>query len=167
MNPQQISHIAHRIFDANQKGLPFQPLTGDDKPADLADAYRIQDEVYALFADAGGLGPLSGHKIALTSKAVQTLCGVDQPAYGAIYESQHYASGFTANASDYHRLGLEFEVAVRMGKTVPADRTDGCAAAPASGVHRCPASESRRAVASAARVVRPGPSFCGCALFVA
>lgn len=124
MNPQKISQIARRIFDANQQGLVFQPLTGGDKPADLADAYRIQDEVYALLADTGGFGPLSGHKIALTSKAMQTLCSVDQPVYGAIYESQHYASGITVNATDYHRLGLEFEVAVKIGETVPAGRTD-------------------------------------------
>jgi len=124
LDAQQISQIARQIFDANLQRLPFEPLSGDDKPASLTDAYRIQDEVYALFADEGGLGPLSGHKIALTSKAVQALCGVDQPAYGAIYASQHYASGLTVSAAQYHRLGLEFEVAVRMSETVPGDRTD-------------------------------------------
>ena len=124
MDAQQISRIARRIFDANQARRPFEPLAGADKPADLEDAYRIQDEVYALFADAGGLGPLSGHKIALTSKAVQSLCGVDQPAYGAIFASQHYASGLAVKLSDYHRLGLEFEVAVEIGRTVPAGKVD-------------------------------------------
>ncbi len=124
MQTHEIQRIASQIFTANQRGDRFEPLTGVDKPASLADAYRIQDQVYHLFATEGGLGELGGHKIALTSQAVQQLCGVSEPAYGSIFRSQIYSSGHQVNTADFVRLGLEFEIAVEIGTDVPPGRTD-------------------------------------------
>lgn len=124
MQAREIERIASQIFAANQRGDRFEPLSGNDKPASLADAYRIQDRVYQLFATEGGLGDLGGHKIALTSQAVQQLCGVSEPAYGSIFRSQIYPSGHQVNPSDFVRLGLEFEIAVEIGTDVPPGRND-------------------------------------------
>ena len=85
MDAQEVRRIARGIFQANRARETFRRLRGADAPGSMDDAYRIQDEVHRLFETEGGFGPLGGHKIALTSRAVQELCGVDRPAYGAIF----------------------------------------------------------------------------------
>ena len=120
MDPDQENRVARKIFDANRQRQKFQPLRGQDAPSSLESAYRIQDEVHRLFETKGGVGPMGGHKIALTSRAVQELCGVDQPAYGAIVARTIRKSPATLKASDFLRLGLEFEVAVEINRDVPA-----------------------------------------------
>ncbi len=115
------AHIARRIFEANLARKRFQPLRGEVAPASLEEAYLIQDEVHRLFETEAGMGPLGGHKIALTSRAVQELCGVDQPAYGKVFAKTIRRSPAGVKLSDYMHLGLEFEVAVEIGRDVPMD----------------------------------------------
>ncbi len=112
--------IARQIFEANRARERFRPLRGEDAPESLEEAYLIQDEVHRLFETGAGMGPLGGHKIALTSRAVQELCGVDQPAYGKVFAKTIRRSPAEVKLSDYLRLGLEFEVAVEISRDVPA-----------------------------------------------
>jgi 2-keto-4-pentenoate hydratase len=119
VDQDEVRRIARKIFEANRAGERFRPLRGADAPESMEDAYRIQDEVHRLFEVEGGLGPLGGHKIALTSRAVQELCGVDRPAYGAIFASVIRRSPAVLSAADFMHLGLEFELGVRIGRDVP------------------------------------------------
>lgn len=121
MDPDRNGRIARKIFDANRNLEPFEPLRGDDEPGSLEDAYHIQDEVHRLFEAEAGMGPLGGHKIALTSKAIQELCGVDKPVYGGIFAKTIRRSPCVLKLSDFMRLGLEFEVAFEVGRDVMAD----------------------------------------------
>ena len=113
------ARIAAHIFDAHRRKERFQRLRGDLAPASLDEAYVVQDEVHRLFRDAGW-GELGGHKIALTSHAVQELCGVDQPAGGGIFARTIRRSPATIRLADFMHLGLEFECAVRLGRDLPA-----------------------------------------------
>jgi 2-keto-4-pentenoate hydratase len=122
VNQHEVGRIARKIFAANRARERFRPLRGGDAPTSMEAAYRIQDEVHRLFAGEGGLGPLGGHKIALTSRAVQELCGVDRPAYGAIFASVIRRSPAMLKVADFMHLGLEFELGVRIGRDVPASR---------------------------------------------
>ena len=119
MNQERVASIARRIFEANRARERFRPLRGEDAPGSLEDAYLIQDEVHRLFETEAGMGALGGHKIALTSRAVQELCGVDQPAYGKVFARTIQESPARLRLSDYLRLGLEFEVAVELGEDLP------------------------------------------------
>ncbi len=121
MNQAGIDRAATRIFHANRGRERFRPLRGADAPGSLDAAYRIQDRVLDLFETEGGAGRRGGHKIALTSQAVQELCGIDRPAYGAVFASAIRRSPVVLKASDFVHLGLEFEVAVAMADDVPAD----------------------------------------------
>ena len=120
MEQAEVRRIARKIFEANRRRERFQRLRGADAPGSMEAAYRIQDEVHRLFEAEGGVGPLGGHKIALTSRAVQDLCGVDRPAYGAIFASVVRPSPAVLRAADFVHLGLEFELAVTIGRDVPA-----------------------------------------------
>src|SRR5262245_53951096 len=75
----KVARIARQIFEGHERRRRFERLRGELACASLDEAYDVQDEVHRLFKEAGW-GELTGHKIALTSKAVQELCGVDQPA---------------------------------------------------------------------------------------
>jgi 2-keto-4-pentenoate hydratase len=119
VDQHEVERIAQKIFAANRARERFVRLRGADAPGSMEAAYRIQDEVHRLF-EAGGHGPLGGHKIALTSRAVQELCGVDRPAYGAIFASVIQRSPAVLEAADFMHLGLEFELAVLIGSDVPA-----------------------------------------------
>lgn len=120
MQQADIERIARRIFDENRQRRTFQPLRGDDAPAAMADAYRIQDRVDELFQREAGAGPFGGHKIALTSQAVQELCGVDEPAYGRVLRDTIHQSPATLETAAFVGLALEFEVAVKIAADVPA-----------------------------------------------
>jgi 2-keto-4-pentenoate hydratase len=114
------ARIAAHIVDAHRRKERFQRLRGELAPASLDEAYVVQDEVHRLFREAGW-GELGGHKIALTSQAVQELCGVDQPAGGGIFARTIQRSPATLRLADFMHLGLEFELGVRLGQDLPAE----------------------------------------------
>lgn len=123
MNDDQVDAIARTIVEQTLSKQPFEPLTGDERSDDLADAYRIQDKVYERLGKQAGWGPMGGHKIALTSPAIQELVGLKEPIYGGVFASQVYSSPHTLNLADYQRIGLEFEITVRLASDVPAQQT--------------------------------------------
>ena len=97
----------------------------------------MQDAVHRRFT-AAGWGALGGHKIALTSRAVQELCGVDQPAGGGDLRQHHpRARPRRSRLSDFIHLGLEFELGVRLGRDLPADGAPYDRASVAPAVATC------------------------------
>ena len=123
MTTDQINEVAQQLFDAFSAKASFQPLTGSSRPNSLHEAYQIQSAVYELMTTVGGLGPRGGHKIALTSAAIQSLVGLDTPIYGAMFASQIHDTNRNIQLNEYGRLGLEFEVGVTMAADVPASST--------------------------------------------
>jgi 2-keto-4-pentenoate hydratase len=119
MGEARIARIARHIFEGHERRRRFERLRGELAPASLAEAYDVQDEVHRLFQGAGW-GELAGHKIALTSQAIQELCGVDQPAGGAIFARTVHQSPATVSLGDFMHLGLEFELGVRLDADLPA-----------------------------------------------
>jgi 2-keto-4-pentenoate hydratase len=115
----RVAKIARHIFEGHERRRRFERLRGELAPVSLAEAYEVQDAVHRLFRDAGW-GELAGHKIALTSKPIQELCGVDQPAGGAIFARTVHRSPATVSLADFMHLGLEFELGLRLGADLPA-----------------------------------------------
>ena len=115
----KVARIADHILQGHERRARFERLRGELAPASLAEAYDVQDEVHRRFA-AAGWGELGGHKIALTSKAIQELCGVDQPAGGAIFARTIHTSPASLGLADFMHLGLEFELGLRLGRDLPA-----------------------------------------------
>lgn len=121
MESDRHGRIARKIFDANRNRERFRPLREDDEPESLEAAYIIQDKVHRLLQTEGDMGPIGGHKIALTSAAIQELCGVTQPVYGSIFTKTIRRSPCVLKLSEFMRLGLEFEVAFEIARDVMAD----------------------------------------------
>jgi len=119
LTPETIDATARDCLEVRRTRAPYRPLDATVRAAPLDDAYRIQDALHRLMAEAGS-GEIAGWKIALTSKAMQEMTGVDQPAAGAIFSTVVHASPARVDLANYHHLGVEFEVAVRVGDDLPA-----------------------------------------------
>jgi 2-keto-4-pentenoate hydratase len=107
---EQLSAIAERLIAEHHNGVKFHRFEGI---SDLSDAYRVQD---AYVAATIGDDTCAGYKIGLTSKRMQQMCGIDQPICGTIFSSRVFKSGAHLSMTDYGRLGLEFEICVRLGR---------------------------------------------------
>jgi 2-keto-4-pentenoate hydratase len=110
---------ARASFEMHRTRTRYRPLEASLRGEPLEEAYRIQDALHTLLAGAGR-GEIAGWKIALTSKAMQQMTGVDQPAAGAIFSKVVHPSPARIDVAAYHHLGVEFEVAVRLGEDLPA-----------------------------------------------
>ncbi|HSW22648.1 MAG TPA: fumarylacetoacetate hydrolase family protein [Burkholderiaceae bacterium] len=80
----------------------------------LPAAYDVQRAFVALMLPREG--PVAGYKIGLTSPRMQAMCGIDQPISGVVLAQRVRSSGSTLARSAYGRLGLEFEIAMRIGR---------------------------------------------------
>jgi 2-keto-4-pentenoate hydratase len=132
----KVSRIAQGIYRDHAEGRRFRRLTGELVPASFEEAYAVQDEVHRLFREAGW-GELGGHKVALTARAVQELCGVDQPAGGGVFARTIHRSPATVRLADFVHLGLEFELAVRLAADLPASGAPYTRAGVAEAVGAC------------------------------
>lgn len=116
---ERVEKVAQALAAQHAARRRFAPLAGDLALDDLDQAYAAQRALVRLW-EAGAHGPVGGYKIALTSKAVQELCGVDQPCGGAIFTSVMHPSPARIDSADFVRLGLEFELCLRLGRDLPS-----------------------------------------------
>jgi 2-keto-4-pentenoate hydratase len=93
-------------------------LPSELMPADLDEAYRVRGEFEAI-ERRRGRGAVAGYKIGLTTPIMQQLCGVDEPCYGAIFSSEVHHRRAELATGDYCRLGIETEIAMRLGADLP------------------------------------------------
>jgi 2-keto-4-pentenoate hydratase len=136
LTPEQIDATARAAFNSYTARTRYRPFDAALRAAPLDDAYRVQDALHRLMAEAGR-GEIAGWKIALTSKAMQEMTGVDQPAAGAIFSKVIHASPARVDVAAYHHLGIEFEVAVRVGDDLPASGGPWTRASVAGKVAAC------------------------------
>jgi 2-keto-4-pentenoate hydratase len=133
--------IAEMLMSEHAGGAIFQPFAASSGIVTADDAYAVQREYVRLLLQSRGTRA-AGYKIGLTTPRMQAMCGIDSPVAGVVLRDRVHASGARIKTSDYGRTGLEFEIAVRLGKDlVPAGHAPSLAdvAAAVDGV--CPAIE--------------------------
>jgi 2-keto-4-pentenoate hydratase len=112
---------AETLLAEHKANVTFKPLGPPDRPASISDAYDIQERYVALLR--GEHGDAVGYKVGLTSATMQAFCGIDHPIAGVVLASRAYETGATVRRADFGRLGLEFEIAVRIKSDVPVTAT--------------------------------------------
>jgi 2-keto-4-pentenoate hydratase len=110
-------HAAESLRAQHKANARFKPLGPPDRPATITDAYDIQEKYVALLR--GEHGDTVGYKVGLTSAAMQAFCRIDHPIAGVVLARRVYPSAATIRRVDFGRLGLEFEIAVRIKSDVP------------------------------------------------
>jgi 2-keto-4-pentenoate hydratase len=136
LTPETIEATARASLEMHRTRVRYRPLDAAVRAAPLDDAYRIQGVLHRLMIEAGR-GEIAGWKIALTSKAMQQMTGVDQPAAGAIFSTAVHPSPARVDVTAYHHLGVEFEVAVRLADDLPASGGPWTRASVAGRVAAC------------------------------
>lgn len=95
---------------------PLAALPPEAIPHDEADAYRVQDALHNLLSP--DLGNQVGYKIGCTSTVMQLYLGIDHPCAGGLYQSGVHQSGVSLPYKNYVHVGVECEIAVRLGDDV-------------------------------------------------
>lgn len=108
---------AEKLLAEHKAEARFKPIGPPEAPSTISDAYDIQEKYVALLR--GQHGEPAGYKVGLTSAAMQTFCGIDHPIAGVVLAKRVHESGVTVRRSVFGRLGLEFEIAVRIKSDIP------------------------------------------------
>jgi 2-keto-4-pentenoate hydratase len=108
---------AEKLLAEHKANQRFKSLGPPQAPATIGDAYDIQERYVGLLR--GEHGSAVGYKVGLTSATMQAFCRIDHPIAGVVLASRVHRSGATVRRSDFGRLGLEFEIAVRIKSDIP------------------------------------------------
>jgi 2-keto-4-pentenoate hydratase len=105
---------AKTIAAARRARTRLGPLAGDAAPQTEADGYRIQDALHELLE--AEFGALVGYKIGCTSPVMQQYLDIPHPCGGGMFAKGVHKSGARLHAKDFVRVGVECEIAVRLGR---------------------------------------------------
>jgi 2-keto-4-pentenoate hydratase len=112
--------LADRLHTAERCRAPIAPLVESCPDLSVADAYQIQ-----LHNIRRRGGAVVGHKVGLSSRAMQQMMGVDEPDYGHLLADMRLAEEDPADAGAYCYPRVEIEVAFLLGADLPgADCTE-------------------------------------------
>ncbi|TQS88948.1 hypothetical protein EU811_20615 [Arthrobacter sp. TS-15] len=114
-----LDKISASLGDAERTGEPTDPVRLAGPALTLDDAYAIQGRTRARRLAAGER--IVGHKIGLTSEAMQKQLGVDQPDFGFLTDAMVVADGGSVDPSKLIAPRLEPEFAFRIDRALPVD----------------------------------------------
>jgi 2-keto-4-pentenoate hydratase len=112
---------AAALRTAEQTRTAIAPLAGSFVGLDVDDAYRIQLINIGRRLAAGRR--VVGHKVGLSSKAMQDMMGVDEPDYGHLLDDMEAREDLPIDASRYLLPRVEPEVGFLLGADLPGE---GC-----------------------------------------
>jgi 2-keto-4-pentenoate hydratase len=121
LDPEQITAAADQLQTAERECVPIEPLIGVYPGIDAEDAYRIQ--LLNIGRRVGAGGAVVGHKVGLSSRAMQEMMGVDEPDYGHLLADMWLSAAVPARPDRYLRPRVEPEVGFILGADLPGE---GC-----------------------------------------
>jgi len=107
------AHAAERLLAAYDGG-PIPPLTATYEGMALDDAYAVQQLQISALLERGRT--IKGHKVGLTSAAMQKLLGVSEPDYGHLLDDFFYLEHMPIPSSRFLQARIEPEVAFVLKK---------------------------------------------------
>jgi 2-oxo-3-hexenedioate decarboxylase/2-keto-4-pentenoate hydratase len=112
MDEDEIERAAGLLNGASESGVPTAPLTEACPGLSVEDAYAIQLHNTELRLADGAT--VVGHKVGLTSLAMQQMLGVEEPDYGVIFDDMLYGDGDAAPSARFLQPRVEIEIAFRL-----------------------------------------------------
>ena len=107
------SPAAQRLLDAARTRTPCAPIRDLIGADDIAAAYAVQQELTA--ARVAGGRQVVGHKVGLTSPAVQQQLGVDRPDFGVLFDDMDVSAADPVPVGGLLQPRIEAEVAFLIG----------------------------------------------------
>lgn len=113
MTPEERTRLADDLSRAYETRIPISPPS---KAAALGveDAYAVQFLQIEHWVSAGAR--VAGHKVGLTSRAMQQMFGVDQPDYGHLLDTMFLPPGEPVAISRFLQVRAEPEIAFVLGR---------------------------------------------------
>lgn len=108
----RIAAAAEGIATARLSREPLSVLPEAIRPRDEAEAYAVQHAVHARLPE---LGVRVGTKIACTTPVMQAYLGVPNPCSAGVFAHSTYRNDVTLPSNAFRRIGVECEIAVRLG----------------------------------------------------
>jgi 2-oxo-hept-3-ene-1,7-dioate hydratase len=117
MLPQDtIVAIADELADAGRTRTPVPLLAGRHPGMTVEDSYAVQS-LWRTRQEGDGRRVV-GHKIGLTSKAMQDATGITEPDYGVIFDDMVLQNGCTVAWDQYSHPRIEVELAFVLGEDI-------------------------------------------------
>jgi 2-keto-4-pentenoate hydratase len=110
----KILAAAKFIASRRRSRAQLDALPADIAPTSEADGYRVQRALHDLMRPQ--LGSVVGYKIGCTSKVMQEYLEIPHPCGGGVFEKGVHDSGVKLSASDFVRVGVECEIAVKLAR---------------------------------------------------
>lgn len=104
-----VQAAADRLLAAYETGVPAEPLTPDYPGATLDTAYAVQRAQVDAWVAAGDV--VRGHKVGLSSRAMQRMVGVDQPDFGHLTQSMFHLEHHPIPEGTFIQPRIEPEIA--------------------------------------------------------
>jgi 2-oxo-hept-3-ene-1,7-dioate hydratase len=114
LSPSDRQKAADILMTAHRERKQAVQLSTTWPGITIEDAYAISTEVANRRIAAGA--KLIGHKVGLTSKAMQRSSQIDEPDYGHLLDNMMIADGAKVAHADYCRPRVEIELAFVLGR---------------------------------------------------
>ena len=122
MVENQLIEIGTRLYEEFRNKVPFSFVNVDNHDLNIQDAYQIQKTYTNLRSSTEG--GFAGYKIAYSTKVMQDRIGAKEPVYGRIFSDGILTSPTSLAKSNFVRLGIECEVAIRIGRNLDVPNRD-------------------------------------------
>ncbi|WP_067896169.1 2-keto-4-pentenoate hydratase [Nocardia vaccinii] len=111
--------LAAELAAAERDRVPIDPLVARYPEIDVVDSYEIQLLNIRARLDAGA--KVVGHKVGLSSEAMQKMMGVDEPDYGHLLGEMEVFENTPVDTSKYLFPRVEVEVGFVLGADLPGE----------------------------------------------
>ncbi|GFG54396.1 2-keto-4-pentenoate hydratase [Mycolicibacterium agri] len=113
--------LAADLAEAERSRVAIAPLTSNNPDIDVVDAYEIQ--LINIRQRVAEGARVVGHKVGLSSKAMQEMMGVDEPDYGHLLDEMEVFEDRPVPAGKYLYPRVEVEVGFVLADDLPGE---GC-----------------------------------------
>jgi 2-oxo-hept-3-ene-1,7-dioate hydratase len=114
MSPEDRKKAAQLLLQAEKERKPVVQLSTTWPDITIEDAYAIQSLVNEAKVAAGA--KVRGHKVGLTSKAMQQSSQIDEPDYGVLMDSMFYDDGVKLAHANFCVPRVEMELGFVLGQ---------------------------------------------------
>lgn len=117
LSDQVRQQLAADLAQAERSKVPIPPLTDVHADIDVVDAYEIQ--LINIRQRVAEGAKVIGHKVGLSSKAMQQMMNVDEPDYGHLLDEMAVFENTAVKSADYLYPRVEVEVAFILADDLP------------------------------------------------
>lgn len=109
--------LAADLAQAERSRVPIKPLTDRQPDIDVVDAYEIQ--LINIRQKVAEGARVIGHKVGLSSEAMQKMMGVDEPDYGHLLDDMEVYENKPVVSANYLYPRVEVEVGFILADDLP------------------------------------------------